>query len=135
MSEPLTLRAMALALAALSAGAMLYIGLYQSRALKRMWCPLFADGCEKVADADFAKPFGVPDGYLGFALYLIIAALLLAPAQGGFVSGALLVLTVLGVIANAIGVWDMITLGAFCFYCFLTAVTSPILVWLAWLLG
>ncbi len=55
-----------MSLAALSAGAMLYVGLYQIRAVRRLWCPL-SGGCEAVADAPFARPFGMPDGFIAFA--------------------------------------------------------------------
>ena len=41
-------RELSLALSAVSAGAMLYIGLYQSRIVERMWCPLNGKGCEAV---------------------------------------------------------------------------------------
>jgi len=56
-------RVWAMGLATASLGAMLYVGLYQSRAVRHLWCPVFAKGCEAVADAAFAKPFGIPDGY------------------------------------------------------------------------
>jgi hypothetical protein len=52
-------RFIALAVAAVSAAAMLYVGLYQSRFVGRLICPIFADGCEGVADAPFARPFGI----------------------------------------------------------------------------
>jgi len=58
-------RFIAFAVSALSAAAMLYVGLYQSRFVGRLICPIFADGCEGVADAPFARPFGIPDGYIG----------------------------------------------------------------------
>lgn len=46
--------------AASSAAAMLYAGLYQSRAVQHLWCPVFGKGCEAVAGAPFARPFRVP---------------------------------------------------------------------------
>ena len=42
-----------LAIAALSAAAMLYVGAYQVRAVSHLSCPLFGHGCEAVADAPF----------------------------------------------------------------------------------
>ena len=56
-------RLIGVGLAAASAAAMLYVGLYQSRVVERLWCPLLGDGCAAVADAPFARPHGVPDGY------------------------------------------------------------------------
>jgi uncharacterized membrane protein len=125
-------RAIAIVLSAASAGAMFYIGLYQSRVVERMWCPLNGRGCELVADAPFAHPFGVPDGYLGALLYLTILGLLFGPSGGRVVWTALVVLSVLAVVANVIGVYDMTRGGAFCTYCLLTTVASPLLVWAVW---
>src|SRR6516225_8642098 len=85
-------RFIALAVAAVSAAAMLYVGLYQGRFVGRLICPVFADGCEGVADAPFARPFGIPDGYIGTVLYGAILVLLLAPT-GRWIGVALLVLS------------------------------------------
>lgn len=58
------MKRLALIISAASALAMPYVGLYQSRAVQHLWCPLFNKGCESVADAPFARPFGIPDGYI-----------------------------------------------------------------------
>ena len=68
-------RFIAFGIAAVSAAAMLYVGLFQSRLVGRLLCPIFGDGCEGVGDAPFARPFGIPDGYIGAALYVAILAL------------------------------------------------------------
>ena len=127
-------RFIALGVAAVSAAAMLYVGLYQGRFVGRLICPIFADGCEGVADAPFARPFGVPDGYIGAVLYALIAVLLLAPTGRG-IWFALLALSGLATVANIIGVRDMMNLGSFCFYCVSTTVLSPVLLWVVWELG
>jgi uncharacterized membrane protein len=127
-------RLIALAVAAISAAAMLYVGLYQSRFVGRLICPIFGDGCEGVADAPFARPFGIPDGYIGAVLYVLIGALLLVPASQ-WVWFALLALSGLATLANIIGVRDMMNLGSFCFYCVTTTVLSPVLLWAVWELG
>lgn len=124
-------RLIALAVAGVSAAAMLYVGLYQSRFVGRLVCPIFGDGCEGVADAPFARPFGSPDGYIGAVLYVVIAALLLAPA-GRWVWFALLTLSAFATLANIIGVRDMMNLGSFCFYCLTTTILSPVLLWAVW---
>ena len=111
---------------------MLYIGLYQSRVVERLWCPLLGRGCEAVADASFAPPLGIPDGYIGAVLYTLILALLLVQTGQRWVSMALLALGVLAVVANVIGVYDMARLGAFCTYCVLTTTASPVLLWALW---
>lgn len=127
------IRGAAVGLAAVSAVAMLYVGLYQVRAVHKLMCPL-TGGCEAVADAPFARPFGVPDGFLAAGLYALIVVLLLVPSgeRTGWLTPAILVLAALATLGNALGVWDMIKLGAFCVYCLLTTVLSPLLLWAAW---
>ena len=44
-------RVAALALTVASTAAMLYIGLYQSRVVEGLWCPLLGHGCELVGSA------------------------------------------------------------------------------------
>jgi uncharacterized membrane protein len=124
-------RFIALGVAAVSAMAMLYVGLYQSRFVGRLICPIFADGCEGVADAPFARPFGIPDGYIGAVLYGVIAVLLLVPT-GRWVWFVLLALSGLATLANIIGVRDMMNLGSFCFYCLTTTILAPVLLWAVW---
>ena len=125
-------RAVAIILSTVSAAAMFYVGLYQSRAVERLWCPLLGNGCEAVADASFARPLGVPDGYIGAVLYALIAVLLVVHTGQRWASAAALALGVIAVVANLIGVYDMARLGAFCVYCLLTTVASPVLVWALW---
>jgi len=124
-------RVAAIGLSAASAAAMLYVGLYQVRAVKTLICPL-CGGCEAVADAPFARPFGVPDGFIALALYGVILVLLLAPFRPAWLTWILLVLGLLATLGNGLGVWDMMRLGAFCFYCLLTTVLSPFLLWAIW---
>ena len=125
-------RALAYVLAAFSAGAMFYVGLYQSRAVQHLWCPVFGKGCEAVADAPFARPFGIPDGYVAGALYSIVLILLLSPVEKSGVWIPLVILVGLATLANALGVRDMAQLGHYCFYCVLTTAASPVLLWAVW---
>jgi hypothetical protein len=69
-----------IALSAVSGLAMLYVGAYQIRAIEHMSCPLLKHGCEAVADAPFARPLGIPDGFIAAAMYgLLILLALLGP--------------------------------------------------------
>jgi uncharacterized membrane protein len=124
-------RLIAIGIAVASAAAMLYVGLYQSRFVGRLLCPIFAEGCQGVADAPFARPFGIPDGYIGAVVYVVILLLLLAPAER-WVWIALLALSILATLANILGVRDMVNLGSFCFYCLMTTFLSPVLLWAVW---
>lgn len=124
----------AFAVATASAAAMFYVGLYQSRLVGRLICPFFGQECEGVADAPFARPFGIPDGYIGAVLYLAILGLLLAPhTRWSWIS--LLVLAGAATLANILGLRDMMTFGGYCFYCLTTALLSPVLLWSVWKLG
>ena len=122
----------ALVLAAASAIAMLYIGLYQSRVVDHMWCPLNGQGCETVANASFAHPLGIPDGYIGLAFYGGILLLLFVPPGRNWTWLSLFVLALVATAANVKGVVDMTKLGAFCTYCVFTTAASPVLLWLIW---
>ncbi len=121
----------AMSLAALSAGAMFYVGLYQVRAVRRLWCPLVR-GCEAVADAPFARPFDIPDGFIAFVLYLLIMGLLLAPLERFWQWVVLMALSLFALAANVLGVYDMYRLGAYCTYCLLTTSLSPLLLYAIW---
>lgn len=125
-------RMWALGIAVAGMSAMLYIGLYQSRAVRHIWCPVFAKGCEAVADAQFAKPFGIPDGYIAAALYGVIVLLLLGPVSRMWIWIPLLMLGSAATLANFLGVRDMVNLGSFCFYCMVTTGLSPVLLWEIW---
>ena len=127
-------RLIAFGVAAVSAAAMIYVGLYQGRLVGRLLCPIFGDGCEGVADAPFARPFGIPDGYIGAVLYVVVLALLFAPPVG-WVWIALLGLSAAATLANIVGVYDMMNFGGYCFYCLITTVLSPVLLWAVWEMG
>ena len=124
-------RAVALLLATASLAALLYVGLYQSRVVEKMWCPLLG-GCEAVADASFAHPYGIPDGYIGAGLYAAMLTLVMASADRRPLWVALLALGALATYANVKGVWDMARIGAFCTYCIFTTAASPLLLWMIW---
>ena len=127
-----THRVWAMGIAVASMAAMFYVGLYQSRAVRHIWCPVFSKGCEAVADAAFAKPFGIPDGYIAAGLYAVIFLLLMAPTAKLWIWIPLLVLTSVATLANFLGVRDMMNLGSFCFYCMLTTILSPVLLLEIW---
>ena len=127
-------RYIAFSVAAASAAAMCYVGLYQSRLVGRLICPFLGEQCEGVADAPFARPFGIPDGYMGAALYIVILGLLLTP-PARWVWIALLVLAGAATVANVLGIRDMMNFGGYCFYCLTTAVLAPVLLYSVWKLG
>jgi uncharacterized membrane protein len=126
-------RAAVIILSAASAAAMLYVGAYQTRLVEHMSCPLLKHGCEAVADAPFARPFGIPDGLIAAALYALLILVALFGAEAVWTRYAVRGLAILAALANVLGVFDMSRLGAWCFYCLLTTVLSPLLVWMAFL--
>jgi uncharacterized membrane protein len=84
-----------------------------------------------VADAPFARPFGIPDGFIAAVMYgLLILFAFLGP-QMMWVRYSLRTFAVLAMLANVLGVYDMARLGSWCFYCLLTTLLSPLLLWMA----
>lgn len=130
----LTARFAVIALAAVSGLAMLYVGAYQIRAIEHLSCPLLKHGCEAVADAPFARPFGIPDGFIAAVLYGALVLLALFYPHLAWLRYAIRAAAIVAVVANGLGVMDMTRLGAFCFYCLLTTILSPLLVWAAFIM-
>jgi uncharacterized membrane protein len=129
-----TERNILLTISAISAAAMLYVGAYQVRAVAHLRCPLLGHGCEAVADAPFARPFGIPDGFIGAGLYVLLIGVALLNPHVVWVKYSLRGVAVLAGVANVLGVIDMSRFGAYCFYCLLTTALTPFLVWMAFLL-
>ena len=101
---------------------MAYVGAYQVRQVGHLACPAFGQGCEAVADAPFAHPYGVPDGFLGAGLYLLVLGSLGLKTQWApNVTAALVAIVVL---SNVQGIIDMARLGQWCFWCLTTAALS-----------
>ena len=128
-----TARVLLLILSAASAGAMLYVGAYQIRLVEHMSCPLLKHGCEAVADAPFARPFGIPDGFIAAAIYGLLILFVSFGTRLTWAHYAVRSLAIIAGLANVLGVYDMSRFGAYCFYCLLTTVLSPFLVWMAFL--
>jgi uncharacterized membrane protein len=111
-----------LAIAAVSALAMLYVGLFQIGWVAHLACPGFGSGCESVALSPFAWPFGLADGLLGAALCGILCALALVPRREA--AAAAIGLAAVWLILNLVSLSEMQKLGAFCFWCTLVAALS-----------
>jgi uncharacterized membrane protein len=128
----LTPRNALITISAVSALAMLYVGAYQIRAVEHLSCPILKKGCEAVADAPFARPFGIPDGFLAAGIYGVVILLSLF-TPGASLRYSVRALAIIAAVANGLGVFDMNRLGAWCFYCLLTTLLSPLLIWVAFL--
>lgn len=130
----LTAKTFLIVISGASALAMLYVGAYQIRAVEHISCPLLKHGCEAVADAPFARPFGIPDGLLAAGMYGLLIVLALVGPQFTWVGYSIRALAIFAMLANILGVFDMTRFGAYCFYCLLTTVLSPAVVWLAFVI-
>ncbi|MDQ6675933.1 MAG: vitamin K epoxide reductase family protein [Acidobacteriota bacterium] len=126
-----TARKIELGISLASAAAMLYVGAYQVRVISHLQCPIFHHGCDAVADAPFARPFGIPDGFIAAALYVPLIALSLTERRGRWQRIVFRTAAILAAVANVLGVRDMYRLGAYCFYCLLTTALALPLIWLA----
>ena len=129
----LTARNALLAISAVSAVAMLYVGAYQIRAVEHLRCPLLGHGCEAVADAPFARPFGIPDGFIAAGMYGVLIVLAFFNPQTAWIRYSIRGVALLAALANGLGVIDMARFGAYCSYCLLTTLLAPLLVWMAFL--
>jgi uncharacterized membrane protein len=129
-----TARVAVIVIAAVSAAAMLYVGAYQTRLVEHMSCPFLKHGCEAVADAPFARPFGIPDGLIAAAMYGLLIVIALFGPDAAWARYSVRGLAIVAALANVLGVFDMSRFGAYCFYCLLTTVLSPALIWTALLL-
>jgi uncharacterized membrane protein len=127
----LNARTILLAISVISTAAMLYVGLYQVRAVDHMKCPLLGHGCEAVADAPFARPFGIPDGFIGAGLYALLMGAVILNPHAAWAAYSIRGLAALAGVANLLGVIDMARFGAYCFYCLLTTGLTPVLIWMA----
>lgn len=127
----ITARNAVLLLSAASAAAMLYVGAYQVRAVEHLKCPLLKGGCEAVADAPFARPFGIPDGLIAAAMYGLLILLALIGPEMRWVRYSVRGVALAAGIANVLGVVDMARLGAYCFFCLFTTLLAPVLAWAA----
>ena len=130
----LTARHALIAISAVSGLAMVYVGAYQVRAVEHLSCSLLKHGCEAVADAPFARPFGIPDGFIAAGLYGLLIVLALFNPQTTWVRYGIRGAAVVAALANGLGVVDMTRLGAYCFYCLLTTGLTPLLAWAAFAL-
>lgn len=126
----LSAKSVLITLSAVSALAMLYVGAYQIRAIEHMSCPVLKRGCEAVADAPFARPFGIPDGFIAAAMYGLLILLAALGPRTVWARDSLRTLAMVAVLANALGVFDMTRLGAYCFYCLVTTALSPVVLWM-----
>lgn len=128
-------RTAVLAISTMSAAAMLYVGAYQVRAVEHLKCPLLKHGCEAVADAPFARPFGIPDGFIAAGMYAVLIGLALMNPHMRWIRYSIEAVSMVALAANVLGVFDMARLGAYCFFCLLTTILSPVLVWAAFVAG
>lgn len=108
--------------AAVSALAMLYVGVFQIHWLNGLVCPGFGSGCESVALAPFSFPFGLASGLLLAALGGLICALAQLPRREA--AAGLLVLAFVNLIASLVGVLQMQQLGAQSLWGWLCALLS-----------
>lgn len=127
----ITPRNAVLSISAVSALAMLYVGAYQIRAVDHLKCPLLKHGCEAVADAPFAHPFGIPDGLIAAGMYGALVLFAIIGPEASWIRYATRAIALIAVTANVLGVMDMARFGAYCFFCLLTTALSPLLAWAA----
>jgi uncharacterized membrane protein len=115
----------------------LYLFLYQIGKIRRLVCPVFGEGCEKVTGSPIAYPAGVPDaifGVVGYTAAGVTAAAI--PKTSGKTRKNLAKAAIGGSVA-AVGISAYLTyaqrtkIHAWCFWCLTSAVTSTAIALLA----
>jgi hypothetical protein len=107
---------------AVSALAMLYVGVFQIGWLKYLACPGFRNGCVSVALAEFSRPLGFADGLLRAAYLGAMLALAQVPRKEAAL--AIVAMAAVAVGLDAIDLADMHKLGAWSLWNVLSAALS-----------
>ena len=100
--------------------------------LSNHWRASRRSGCS--AFLALARPFGLPDGFIAAGLYCLLIGLALLGPQISWVRYSIRAVALVAGLANILGAVDMARFGAYCFYCLLTTVLTPFLVWAAFLI-
>jgi uncharacterized membrane protein len=102
--------------------------LYNGQAL---WCPPPINGCNEVANSQYARIYNLPVGYYGVVYYLTMFGLAALLAFDPFSRGlrfAALAYAALGVCFSIyFMVLQIAFINAFCIYCLVSAVTTLLL--------
>ncbi|MBI2843276.1 MAG: vitamin K epoxide reductase family protein [Armatimonadetes bacterium] len=111
----------------------LYLLLFQTRKIEHLVCPIFGQGCERVASSPAAYPGGIPDAIFGVAGYGLAAVTAAAiPRTSGKVKKSLASAAVGGSIV-ALGLSAYLTYaqpqktGAWCFWCLTSAAIAVVM--------
>jgi uncharacterized membrane protein len=73
------------------------------RLVEHLSCPLLKGGCEAVADAPFARPFGIPDGFIAAVMYGLVIIVALLDPRIGWVLWSVRTLAVLAAVRQCTG--------------------------------
>jgi uncharacterized membrane protein len=111
----------------------LYMLAYHGGLLRKLWCPFFGSGCDKVGRSPHARHFGVPNAAVGAVGYAAMAALTLwagdkAPEERPWQALGLGALTAGAGAVSAYLTWEQPTkVGAWCFWCLSSAAINATL--------
>ena len=98
---------------------------------QELWCPPPISGCNEVASSRYARIFNLPVGYYGVVYYLYMFGLAALLAFDPFSRGlrfAALGYAALGVCFSIYFMYlQFAFIHAFCIYCFISAVTTVLL--------
>lgn len=111
-------------------GVSLYLSQKQITGAEIGSCPIFGGGCGDVLHSKYSAVLGIPLSYLGVLFYtgmISISALLLATKKTIFLN--LLALGALvGFVDSMVFVYIQgVVIGAYCFYCLISATTATLL--------
>ena len=104
-----------------------YLLLFQTGAIRHMWCPFFGAGCERISGSRLASPKGVPDAIFGVIGYAALGALARRGPHDRYRGRPALPLLWSATAAGAVGVSVILTwmqwrhFKTFCFWCLTSA--------------
>lgn len=115
----------------------MYMAVYQLGYIDTMWDPVFGDGTRRVLTSSVSHAFPVSDAGLGAAMYLIDLVMTCAgdPRRWRTMPWLVLVFGVLiipvGIVSVVLVVLQPVAVGAWCFWCLITASATLAMVPLA----
>ena len=130
-------RAPVIALAAVSTLIAGYLAAYQLGVIGAVWDPVFGDGTRRVLESDVSRAWPVSDAGLGAAMFVVDLLMTCAGDRRRWRTMPWLVLLFglmiipIGIVSIVLVILQPVAVGAWCFWCLLTAATTLAMIPLA----
>jgi uncharacterized membrane protein len=108
----------------------IYLSIKEATGAEIGSCPIFGTGCGDVLHSEYSRLFGVPLAYFGVLFYTLITILGSAYAftKKIVLKRTIALFSVIGFIDSVGFIYIQgVLIGAYCFYCVISAITSTLL--------